>query len=137
MPFVEWNDSLSVGIDEIDEDHKKLVALLNELHDAVEAGAGHTVLGKVLEGLILYVSHHFGHEEGLFLRAQYPGYEEHKREHEELTAQVKAVYDKFNSDPEGMLALEVLDFLKDWLYIHIMKSDRQFGVYLNAHQDNS
>ncbi len=130
MSFMEWDENFSVGVDEIDDDHKKLVEHLNELHDAVTGGIGHIALGKILEGLMLYTVYHFSHEERLFLHAQYPGYEGHKREHERLTDQVKAVYETFTADPLGMLAMEVLDFLKDWIAIHIMQSDKKAGAYL-------
>ena len=134
MSFMEWTDEFSVGVAEIDLDHKKLLALLNDLHDAVEAGAGHKVLGEVLDGLILYVSYHFAHEEGLFLRANYPGYEKHRRQHVALTDTVKEIHADFQSGTAATLPAEVLEFLKKWLYTHIMESDRAFGVYLNANR---
>ena len=68
MPFAEWSDEFSVGVEKIDRDHKRLLALLNELHDALEAGERPEVTGKVLDGLVLYVGYHFAHEEALFLR---------------------------------------------------------------------
>ena len=132
MPFVEWTDEFSVGVAEIDCDHQRLLALLNDLHDAVEAGAGREALGEVLDGLILYVSYHFAHEEGLFLQTNYPGYEKHRRQHEALTDTVKEIHEDFQSGAAETLPGEVLQFLKAWLYKHIMESDRAFGVYLNA-----
>jgi hemerythrin len=132
MPFVEWTDEFSVGVPEIDRDHKRLLGLLNNLHDAVETGAGHEALGQVLEGLIVYVSYHFAHEHTLFLRTKYPGYEKHRSQHEALTATVKEVHEDFSSGAADTLPDEVLKFLKAWLYKHIMESDRAFGVYLNA-----
>lgn len=132
MPFMEWTSDYTVGVTDIDEEHKKLIALINELHDAVEAGSGHNILVKILEGLILYVSYHFSHEEGLYIRAGFPDYEQHKKEHERLTARVMDLQSKFNTAPDDNLAHEVLDFLKNWLYHHILISDRQFGVYINT-----
>ncbi len=132
MPFVKWSDNFSVGVDEIDNDHKKLLEMLNGLFDAVEADEGHAVLSPVLNGLVQYVSYHFDHEEGLFLRTQYPDYAAHKKEHEELTAQVLAAFDKFNSGPTETMPLDVLEFLKKWLYEHILDSDKKFGAYLSA-----
>ena len=91
MPFAEWTDEFSVGIEEIDGEHKQLLALLNELNDAVEAGERREALGKVLDGLIHYVVFHFTHEEALFLRTNYPGYERHRRQHQALTITVKEI----------------------------------------------
>jgi hemerythrin-like metal-binding protein len=133
MPFAEWTAEFSVGVDEIDSDHKRLLALLNELHDAVKAGAGSEVLGKVLDGLMLYVGYHFAHEEELFLRTDYPGSARHLRQHQALTITVKEIQEDFQLDNSDALPTQVLEFLKNWLYEHILGSDRAFGVYLKAH----
>ena len=134
MPFVEWTDDFSVGVPEIDRDHQTLLGLLNDLYDAVESGVGHEALGRVLDGLALYVSYHFAHEEGLFLRANYPGYERHRKQHLALTDTVKEIYTEFQSGQADTLPQQVLDFLKTWLYEHIMGADRAFGVYFNANR---
>jgi hemerythrin len=132
MPFVEWTNEFSVGAAEIDRDHQRLLALLNGLYDAVEAGAGRDVLGEVLNGLIQYVSYHFAHEERLFVQASYPGLEKHRRLHEALTDSVKEIHEDFIAGAAETLPEEVLEFLKAWLYKHILESDRAFGKYLAA-----
>jgi hemerythrin len=137
MPLVEWSDGFSIGVAEIDREHQRLLGLLNDLHDAVEAGAGHEVLGLVLDGLILYVSYHFAHEEGLFLQTNYPGYEKHRRQHQGLTDAVKQIHTDFLAGASESLPDEVLEFLKAWLYRHILEQDRAFGVYLNANAAGS
>ncbi len=124
----------ALEFEEIDCDHKKLLGLINDLHDAVEKDAGHNALGEVLDGLIYYVSYHFAHEEGLFLQANYPGYDKHRRQHAALTGTVKEIYTDFQSGASDTLPAAVLEFLKSWLYTHILESDRAFGVYLNASQ---
>jgi hemerythrin len=137
MSLLEWSAEFSVGVEEIDRDHQRLMGLLNDLHAAVEVGAGHQVLGVVLDGLILYVSYHFAHEEGLFLTANYPGFENHRRQHQALTDAVKEIYEDFQAGAAETLPDEVLEFLKAWLYKHIMESDRAFGVYLSANVNAS
>lgn len=132
MPFVEWTEEFSVGIPEVDREHQTLLALINELYDAVESGVGHEALNKVLDGLILYVSYHFAHEEGLFLRTKYPGYEKHRQQHQALTGMVKEIYLDFQAGKSDTLPQQVLEFLKNWLYDHILGADRAFGVYVNS-----
>jgi hemerythrin len=132
MPFAEWSDEFSVGVEEIDREHKRLLALLNDLHDAVQAGSAHEVLGKVMDELLLYVSYHFAHEEELFLRTNYPGFERHRLQHRALTITVKEIYEDFQQSDSEALPSQVLQFLKNWLCEHIMGSDRAFGVYYNA-----
>ena len=134
MRFVEWSEEFSVGIEAIDRDHRRLLELLNELHDAVETGGGREILGKVLDGLILYVSYHFAHEERLLLRVNYPGYERHRRKHLSFTDTVKEVHEGFQSGASDALPRQVLEFLKNWLYDHILGSDRAYSVYFNANQ---
>ncbi len=134
MPFAEWSKEFSVGVEEIDGDHRRLLELLNQLHDAASSGDGSEVLGRVLDGLMLYVGYHFAHEEALFLRTNYPGYERHRRQHQALTITVKEIRDDFQLGGSDALPRQVLEFLKNWLYEHIMGSDRAFGVYFNAHQ---
>ncbi len=132
-PLVMWSDKLSVGVELIDSEHKRLVNLLNELNRAVEAGAGTGALGGVLNGLVNYTRYHFSHEEELAWRSRFPGYEKHRRQHEGFTAKVLQVYADFQSGGESArLPGEVLEFLKVWLSQHIMGSDREFGAYLNA-----
>lgn len=132
MPFAEWSDEFSVGVEEIDREHKRLLALVNDLHDAVQAGSAHEVLGKVMEELLFYVGYHFAHEEELFLRTNYPDFERHRLQHRALTITVKEIYEDFQLSDSEALPRQVLQFLKNWLYEHIMGPDQAFGVYYNA-----
>jgi hemerythrin len=134
MPFAEWSNEFSVGVEEIDGDHRRLLELLNELHDAVKAGGGHEALGRVLDGLMHYVDYHFSHEETLFIRTKYPGYERHRQQHRAFTITVKEIQEDFQLGASDALPQQVLEFLKNWLVEHIMGSDRAFGVYFNAHR---
>jgi hemerythrin len=136
MPFAEWSDEFSVGVEEIDDDHKRLLRLLNELQTAVEAGERREVLGKVLDGLLHYVSYHFAHEEELFLRTNYPGYKAHERKHRALTDTAHAIREDFQLSASMALPPQVLEFLKNWLCEDILGADRDFGAYFNALQDS-
>jgi hemerythrin len=80
------------------------------------------------------VAYHFAHEEELFLRTGYPGFEWHRLQHRALTITVKEIYEDFQLSDSEALPRQVLLFLKHWLYDHIMGSDRAFGVYYNACQ---
>ena len=132
MPLMTWNNSLSVGIAVIDEDHKKLVAMVNQLYDAVQAGHGKDALGKTLDGLIDYTVMHFAREEKFFQETGYPDAVAHKKEHADLTKQVLDVQAKYRSGATSTLSLEVMTFLKNWLVKHIQGSDRKYGPHLNA-----
>ena len=133
MPIMEWNEKMAVGVALLDADHKKLVALVNQLFDAIQSGKGNDVLGKVLDGLVEYTVVHFRHEEDFFAKSGYPASDAHKQEHEKLTSQVLAIQAKFKSGAPGTLTLEVMNFLRNWLINHIQGVDKKYGPHLNAH----
>ncbi|EKD27068.1 MAG: hypothetical protein ACD_79C00896G0004 [uncultured bacterium] len=128
MAFIDWTDSLSVGINLIDEQHKKLVGLVNSLYDAMKVGKGNDVLGKILEELIEYTKYHFSTEEELMKKHLYPKFLDHKKEHDALT---KAAVDLAKQHKEGamLLSMKVNTFLKDWLTNHIMGTDKKYSPF--------
>ncbi len=130
MPITKWTDEFSIGVDEIDRDHKRLLELLNDLHDAVEAGASRAILGNALDGVMLYVNYHFAHEEGLLLRMSYPGYEKHRQQHQSLMVTVKEVHESFQSQASDALPRQVPEFLTNWLFEHVLRADRAFSLYI-------
>jgi hemerythrin len=130
MPLMQWNDKLSVGVASIDNDHKRLVGMVNDLYDGVVAGHGKDVLGRVLDGLISYTAEHFAREERYFAQTGYPDSVAHKKEHEDLVKQVLDVQAKYKSGATSTLSLEVMNFLKSWLVKHIQGSDKKYGPHL-------
>jgi hemerythrin len=132
MPLMVWNDKFSVGVTVIDQEHQKLVGMVNELYDAVQSGHGKEVLGKILDGLITYTKTHFAHEEKFFAETDYPDRVAHKRQHDDLTRQVLDVQTKYRAGATGTLSVEVLNFLKNWLITHIQGSDKKYVPHLHA-----
>ena len=122
---------MSVGVHVLDEDHKKLIAMINELHAAMLAGHSNEVVGSVLRRLANYTVEHFQREEKLFAETGYPGAAGHKREHEKLKAQVMAEIQKFQVGTTG-LGMETLAFLRDWLKHHIQECDQAYSAHLNS-----
>lgn len=132
MPLMTWTEKMSVGVAVLDNDHKKLVAMVNELFDGIQAGKGKDILGKVLDGLITYTVEHFRREEQFFAQTGYADAASHKEAHESLAKQVVAVQQKFKSGATATLSLEVMNFLKNWLINHIQGSDKKYGPWLNG-----
>jgi hemerythrin len=132
MPLMDWNDKLSVGVASIDTQHKKLVAMANELYDAMKAGHGKDVLNKTLDGLINYTVTHFKYEEKLFAQTGYAASAPHLKEHEELTKKVLAIQEKMKGGVSFAQSMEVMEFLKNWLLNHIQRSDKAYGPHLTA-----
>ncbi len=129
--LLEWSDALSVGIEEIDAQHKVLIDLLNELHTAVLDHHGSAECRVVLDRLAEYTRVHFAVEESLMRIFAYPDYEAHRHEHEMLTAQVVELQKKLDSGKTA-ITFELLHFLRGWLAGHILQSDKHYGPYFIA-----
>jgi hemerythrin len=123
MALFVWSDDLSVGNKYIDDDHKKLVKLVNDFHEAMEQGRGNDVIGKVLNNLIIYTKEHFGREESEMQRIKYSRYLAHKLEHDKLIKEVAELQSNF-ANGKAMLSIKVSKFLRDWLLNHIQQTDR-------------
>jgi hemerythrin len=132
MPLMEWNQELSVGVNLLDQDHKKLVQLINDLYDAMKAGHSKDSLGAILDGLVNYTKLHFAHEEQYFAQANYPDSAAHKKEHDDLTKQVLEIQAQYRQGATGALSLKVMNFLRHWLVDHIQGCDKKYGPHLNS-----
>lgn len=125
-PVLPWNDSYSVGIPQIDEQHKKLIKLINELHASMATGQGKQALGGILEELVRYTRTHFEFEESLLRQKNYSRLAAHHAVHESLTQQVVDLLNKYRVN-NLILTLEVMQFLKRWLADHIMTHDQAYA----------
>lgn len=130
MSYIDWSDTLSIRVPEMDNQHKKLVAMLNELHDAMKAGKGRDSVGPIVTRLIDYTKTHLANEEKFLESINYAFINSHKTEHRKLTEQVLELQAKFNSG-DATVAPKLLTFLRDWLVGHIQKVDRMYGDYYN------
>ena len=131
MAFFNWEDSFSVGIQEIDMQHQKLVQLLNELYEAMKAGKGNDAVGKILNGMVQYTVSHFATEERYMKLHNYPDFATHKQEHDSLTKQVVDLQEQFKTG-QAALSMKVGNFLKGWLVNHISGTDMKYSPYLRA-----
>ncbi len=123
-----WDESLSVQVDEIDEDHQKLVDLFNILAHAVSEEDSAIYIEAVLDELISCTVWHFRHEERLMIKYDYADFLEHKKDHEELIESARDL--QANYVQSGSLSDEDLSFLEHWLTGHILSADMKLGAYL-------
>jgi|SRR5208337_3408667 len=130
MAMIQWNDSLSVNVVEIDKQHQKLIGMINELNDAMRQGKGKDALGKIVNGLIVYTGTHFKTEERYFDQLGYPEADSHKKGHSDFVAKVSEFKGGFEKGKRG-LSIEVMNFLSDWLRNHIQSVDRKYGPFFN------
>lgn len=123
---------MSVGVAELDEEHKQLAAMLNELGHAVNENHGEDILEKILSELIAYKEKHFKHEEDLFHQTGYPDAQAHIQEHKELTRGIENLQAECRLGPTSLLASKVLAFVTSWLMNHLIGTDKKFTAHLNA-----
>jgi hemerythrin len=132
MALVKWDQSYSVKVKRYDDDHQKLFALINSLHENMLAGKGSEKIQEVVKQLADYTKYHFAAEEVALEKAKYPGLAAHRAEH---AAFVKKI-EEFQRDIAAgkiNLSISVGGFLNDWLTNHIKRTDQQYSGFLNQH----
>lgn len=130
MAFITWTEDIAVN-DEIDEQHKQLFDILNKLHAAVTNGVEQAQITQIFDSLIDYTVLHFDTEEKYFKEYDYPGTDDHKKEHKDLTEKALELQREYR---EGALTIsfDLLDFLYDWLKDHTSDSDKKFAEFLKT-----
>jgi hemerythrin-like metal-binding protein len=126
MPFVTWTPQLSVGVQALDNDHKLMVSLINQLNDAVEDGQGKETVASVFNALYDYTEYHFEREEMLMRVCGYPDLESHRKIHDALRIKVKKIHDDYAKSENKDLSKDVLNFMKNWLTEHIQGRDKLY-----------
>ena len=130
MKDIVWSNTLSVEVDEIDEDHHRLVDLFNMLAHSVSNGDKPDYIDALLEELISCTAWHFRHEERLMVRYDYEDLQEHKAEHQELIESARELQGKCQQ--EGVqISSDDIEFLETWLTSHIFTTDMKLGSYLS------
>ncbi|WP_275098608.1 bacteriohemerythrin [Sedimenticola hydrogenitrophicus] len=129
MSELVWDKTLSVSVDEIDEDHRRLVELLNLFNRSVAEGESPQYREAVLEELIACTVWHFRHEERLMLKYHYADITEHKAEHRELIENATAFQQKYLQDG-GKMSDADFEYLEHWLTEHILVVDMKMGEWL-------
>lgn len=129
--FVTWKDEYSVGISMIDEDHRKLIDLINKFQTAVFYHTGGRYEEEALNELVDYTKTHFAREEHLMQKHHYPEFEEHKELHQQMIAEVERFVEQHKKEGHKSLAV-VADFLKDWLIHHINGTDKKYSAHLRS-----
>ncbi|HEY0721963.1 MAG TPA: bacteriohemerythrin [Gammaproteobacteria bacterium] len=131
MNMVEWDNKYSVDIQEIDEQHKCIVAYINELYEAMVKKNSRDLVADILHKLVEYTKIHFAVEETLMRIFHYEGYEQHKTIHDKIVQQVLNYQGKFLAG-DDKVAMELLMFLKGWLFEHINNIDKQYVQTFHA-----
>ena len=131
MDLINWTEEMSVNIEEIDNQHKKLIDLINELFSAMLDGNAQKIIDKTVNDLIDYTDYHFTTEENYFENHSYPGSHNHKIQHSYFKDEI-LIFKNELLNGKTTVPMDVFNFLKDWLTEHILNSDKKYSKYLNS-----
>ncbi len=130
---IQWRDSLAIGVEEIDNQHKELLHHFDRLLKACEEGKGKSELASLLSFLDDYVVRHFKDEEAIQRLRGFPGYEAHKQEHDSFITRLRALKQEIAAKGVAIHhVMETNNMLLKWLINHISKVDTELGKYLRT-----
>ena len=125
MEKLEWSEKFSLQIQEIDDQHKKLFMMINELQEGRENGDEKEAISAVLTRMGEYLDFHFSTEEKYMQEFNYPEFTLHRSQHAEFVAKFLDFMQKVRTGEENV-SNEILHFLKDWLINHVLGSDARY-----------
>ena len=127
---MQWENKLTIGIKQFDDHHKELIRIISELRESKNNGENHLYLKNLLFELISYTKYHFSAEERMMVKHNYQQFNKHKDEHQKLTLQIEDFLNEY-SGGNSNLDEKVFEFLKNWLFDHILVTDKKMGEYLS------
>jgi len=133
VPPIAWSDEFSLGISQIDDEHRTLFKYVNDFQKSVLEGHDKEAVKGVFDLLIAYTETHFQREEELQKKHNYPGFEEHHTLHQRLTKKVM----ELNKDKQYIFSDNVWDFLENWLTEHILVADKALAKYLKEKESSN
>jgi len=129
MDLIKWTNEYSVGIEEIDNQHKGLIIVINELFSLMSEGKAQSKLIDIFDYLTDYTKKHFKAEEDMMLKYSYHEFDQHKLEHINFIDKLSELKEDYISN-KITISLEILNFLKDWLINHILITDKKYSKHI-------
>lgn len=129
MEFVSWAENDAVNIESIDEQHRKMIGIINHLHSLLET-KNLTEINKTFDDLDSYLKEHFHTEETYMMEHKFPGYISHKLEHDRYYTKIMN-FKEAVARGEIKLNLEILNSLKKWFHNHLEINDKKLGQFLD------
>ncbi len=136
MAYFEWAQDMVIDDGPIDADHRNLVDLVNELHTATCEGRGQEVIKNIMERVMRYTKEHLIREEQIMASIQFPNLERHVQGHAKFAKQLGDLQLKFEHG-SITVASQLSTVLRDWLSLHIRRSDKEIKVFLKRQAKNN
>lgn len=132
MPKLEWDELFATGIDRFDDQHKVLFGFINVLRSNTLGKRNQEVVNEVVDSLLSYTMTHFLEEEVILCRLEYPGFADHKAEHDQFLMAVRDLYIRFKAGKgeSRIIAAEIITVVSEWLQGHILVKDKAYGEFL-------
>ena len=128
VKHVTWSESYSLGIRQIDDQHKELLLFVNELFN--NSAEGEIMDGAYFRGVIQqmvhYIKNHFSTEEKYMLAMNYPGFAAHKKVHDEFILTIIKTAKDYDAG-KRLMPEKLAYFLKDWVLSHVAVMDLQYA----------
>lgn len=125
MKLITWNDNYSVNVAEIDNQHKEIIRIINELYVSIVEGKSRNTMDKIFKDLTEYATNHFKTEEDYFDKFNYPESSFHKQQHKDIAKKIEE-FKKRNEEGSEVLDSEILHFLMSWFIQHVILIDKRF-----------
>jgi hemerythrin-like metal-binding protein len=130
MSFIDWKVEYETGIEEIDNDHRKLFGILNDFYKLLLEGKAQSASMELFDEMVNYAQYHFKKEESFLANVNYPLLEEHIEQHRTFEAKLLDIKSNLISGVIEVSPTELLSILTDWLLTHIMGTDMLYVPYL-------
>lgn len=131
MDKIEWKPEFSVGVAEIDEQHQKLYAIIDELQNAHRKSLDYKAILAILSQLVDYSDYHFRTEDNYMIEKSYPLFSSHRKEHLAYIKRTGEFITALEKD-EATLSEDILKFLCEWWQNHIINSDLKYARYVRS-----
>ena len=136
MDLIVWKPEYSVGVKEIDIQHRRLVQMIRVLQESIRDDLGSPVVGRTLKQLVQYTRTHFRDEEALMKRIGFPELDSHQQKHKRLVGEIVEILENLKADKEYS-AVDLITFLKHWLVDHILAEDCQIAPVLQERLESA
>lgn len=131
MKKLVWNNQLNLGVKSIDEQHKWLVHLTNNLRSAIASGVDNDILLEICHELVDYTDYHFRDEEQLMIEHEYDGLASQRKSHKHIRDEIHGFLERLESG-ETVAAESLLETLRKWLVSHVAHSDMKLAQHIRS-----